>query len=274
MIITKLVGGLGNQLFEYSIGRRIADKLGTDLLIDNMYYTMVNPRHQYALSLLNIRSYSPADDEVFPPIHAYVEKTMDYDPDVLEVRDNCALLGYWQNYNYVEPIRDMLRREVVPLNALSGLAGEAYNHIRTNPKKKVCIHFRGTDFTTWTKFNVVDKEYYRRAIELLVSKLGMDITLYIFSDDMEASRQVLGGILPPVEIKAPSFNQVEDLYLMSLCDAFIIPNSTYSWWGSFLSKAEDKLIIAPSRWWTEASDLTDMERSRNLITPEMTLIEN
>jgi hypothetical protein len=274
MIITKCKGGLGNQLFAYAVGRRIADSLGAELIIDNLYYTQTNHYHPFCVHGFNIRYYVPGDEETFPPFHSYVEKTMDFDPDVLQVKDNCLLSGYWQNYQYVEPIRDMLRKEIVPKDAITGIAGEVYNHIRTNKKIPVAIHFRGGDFLQWAKFSVVDKEYYRRAIQQLVSKLGMNITLYIFSDDMEAAKQVLGDILPPVEIKAPTISPNIDLYLMSLCKAFIIPNSTFSWWSAFLASDPDKLIIAPKRWWSESGDLTDMEKTRDLTTPEMTLIDN
>lgn len=272
-IITRMCGGLGNQLFQYTLGRFLADKNHTDLIIDNSYYQQTNHYHPYCVDRFNIRHTIPHKDHKFD-VQAYKETSMSFNPDVMDLKDNTYLVGYWQNYNYVVPLREELRKELIPLEIDHPQVQEMKNIILSEKNTPVVLGFRGTDFLRWRKFNVVDKEYYREALQKVSDIYGDNITLYIVTDDPEGAKATLRDILPKVPMRLIHMAPHIDIYLMSLCKVFIIPNSTFHWWGAFLSDAEDKLIIAPSRWWTEAPDLTADERMRNLITPEMTLINN
>ena len=274
MIFSSIKGGLGNQLFQYALGRRIADGLGVDLVLENGYYASTQHYHPYLLPAFNIRSYEIPAEETIEKFSVYIEEMMAYDPEVLQVKDNVLISGYWQNYKYVEPIKGMLRKEITPKIPLEGVALEVEKHIKSS-HKPVCLHVRGTDYKGWSKFDVVNQEFYRKAIAQLIEKLGMDITVYLFTDDVEYARHLLTGILPPVEVKVPQSGLAStDLYLMSLCKHFIIPNSTFSWWGAFLSDNPAKFIFAPRQWWNPAAtDITVSESMRDLITPDMTLID-
>jgi hypothetical protein len=272
-IISKCTAGLGNQLFQYAIGRRIADNLGVDLILDNLYYLQTHHYHPFLLTQYNIRYHSPSEDEQFEPMVPYIEKDFGFDSNVLNVTDNVILNGYWQNYEYVRPILDQLRKEFKPLTALTGIAGEAYQHIR-KCNTPVALHFRGGDFKGWKKFDVVTKAFYVRAIQRLLEEVGSNITLYIFSDDLDEARVILGDILPSVEIKVPNTGLASnDLYLMSLCKHFIIPSSTFSWWGSLLATNPDKKVYAPEIWF-DPEEITYAESKRDLHRPDMTLISN
>jgi hypothetical protein len=105
------------------------------------------------------------------------------------------------------------------------------------------IHVRRGDYLALQNHHPIQSiEYYQNAIDII----GNDKHFLIFSDDIKWCEENFGGLTNKTYITG---NQdYEDLYLMSMCRNNIIANSTFSWWGAWLNKNEDKKVIAPKQW--------------------------
>jgi hypothetical protein len=114
-----------------------------------------------------------------------------------------------------------------------------------------------TDPVTQKKHGTCDSEYYKRALEYITEKVS-NPHFYVFSDDMQWTKQNLDIPQPVcyVDQNSPNMGHV-DMYLMSLCRHHIIANSTFSWWGAWLNKNPDKIVIAPKKWFAAAEYNSD-----------------
>jgi hypothetical protein len=276
MVVTQLVGGLGNQLFQYSIGRALAEKHRTRLKLHVGVLGEYRLR-RYALTHFrtnaDVLTESQAAElglEERPAgvlrgilnrrrIKRVVEKSFTFDPTVLATIPPCYLIGYWQSPKYFESIEPLIRKELSIADPLDGINEIVARHIESTTA--VAVHVRRGDYVTNPDTNryhgTCSPEYYRDAEDWLKSRVG-SITLFVFSDDPDWVRGNLHFTSPSriVDHNGPDHAH-EDLRLMSLCPHHIIANSTFSWWGAWLSLHQDKIVIAPRRWFTEAAHSTE-----------------
>ena len=117
----------------------------------------------------------------------------------------------------------------------------------------ICLHVRRGDFVSSSMHNVIGVQYYKKALELLKTKINGDFRVFIFSDDTEWCRTNLINISSNVTIvdhdcAGKSF--LAHFYLMTCFSIFIIPNSTFAWWAAWLASANTKIVIAPQTWAT------------------------
>lgn len=117
--------------------------------------------------------------------------------------------------------------------------------------ESVSIHFRRGDYVTNKSYLVLDLKYYYNAVELIRSKLK-NPNFYIFSDDIDwVKRNFKNKLKSKITFQDCNLSNIEDLMLMSNCKHNIIANSTFSWWGAWLNKNLDKIVIAPSKFFKD-----------------------
>jgi hypothetical protein len=269
MIIVKLKGGLGNQLFQYAMGRRMAHELRTELKLDTSGYegpqSGTTIRH-YALSVFNIKATLATPEEIraFKYPYGIISKGwrffsqsvlrrfyQGYHPEILNKKDSALYLdGYWKNEKYFLPIESIIRSDLSLKEPFSLNAEKAHVEIISHPVS-VAVHFRRGDYvsnTTHLKYHgVCSPEYYAEALKRIEAQFP-NAHLFIFSDDIEWVKQNIKFSLPATFVSQPEIKDYEELILMSLCTHNIIANSSFSWWSAWLNANPDKIVIAPKKW--------------------------
>jgi len=262
MIITQLIGGLGNQMFQYAVARRLSAMRGVtfkmDIRIFDNYPKSCVPRY-YELGNFNVKEVFASQDEIDDIIKKNKIKGEDlgrekgeltFNPMVLDYTDDIYFRGYWQSEKYFSDVRNDLLQEFSLKNALSKDALQCLNDIASS-LNSISLHIRRGDYvedkTTNQFHGVCDLEYYYHAIEILRRKFGA-VKLYVFSDDIAWVKENFVVEENTMYVSELVKNNVEELFLMSRCTHHIIANSTFSWWGAWLGKAENKIVIAPKRW--------------------------
>ena len=270
MIVVRLMGGLGNQMFQYACANSLAIRFSTDVRVDSSYLlneellSQHTPREfELGCFVLSQRSATPADLAFFNrgksgfarliqrlrPRVVLQERTLRYDPDLLAgAKKNTQLIGYWQSESYFASIRDTLLSDFRVARPLSYRATEMAVNIRATIA--VSLHVRRGDYAALPEVTsyhgLCGQTYYRKAIQYMRSKMP-DARFFVFSDDPAWCRQSLEGTRE-MTIVEPSDSAAEDMYLMSLCRHHIVANSSFSWWGAWLNTNPDKVVIAPKPW--------------------------
>lgn len=281
MIIVKIKGGLGNQLFQYALGRHVSQRFSVPLLLDISMYSEYN-LHKYRLKNLNIKADIATNSEIEKlsggnslsaklarkfkvlrksSFRSEVHK-FNYDPKLV-FGNNLYLDGYWQNQMYFIDIRDILLGEFVSRNGLSISALKYANRIK-NSENSVSIHVRRGDYLGVKGIGVLSENYFKNAVDAIQSKYK-NLTFYVFSDDISWCKAHF-KFVPNINFIENTKNEVDDLFLMSLCNHNIIANSTFSWWGAWLNQFRQKCVIAPCGW---RLDIVDSDR---IVPPDWILI--
>ncbi len=279
MIIVKLRGGLGNQLFQYALGRHLAIlnqiplKLDTSLLAKTTQWTY----RCFALNAFNIQAAQATPQEIrqlaitvhpamqqlgsllglMPPTY-FREPYFHFSPAVLSRRHALYLDGYWQSEKYFADISPILRSELTLRTSFSPRCQLTASMIVNGPS--VSMHVRRGDYAISSKANrylqLTDMDYYRQAVEYM-AQIIPHAQFFIFSDDMEWVKAHL--FLPFPTHYAEGNTACEDLILMAHCQHHIIANSTFSWWGAWLNPNPHKIVIAPQKWFsTERFNTRDL----------------
>ena len=273
MIITRIHGGLGNQLFEYAAGRRLAHTRNTNLKLDISSLLEASTKRHFGLEFFNIQATIATPDEIrevnvidtgrkkrllwnfrhmfgVTPLYFFREKGLPFEPRILQAPDNTYLHGHWQSEKNFKDIEPILRSEFMVTVPQTGINAKMAQQITTS--NAVSMHIRRTDYVSNETFsniyNVCDDNYYKRAVQY-ISEKTKDPTFFIFSDDIAWAKANirLSFLTVFVDINDDSKN-FEDLRLMSQCKHNIIANSTFSWWGAWLNSNPEKIIVAPKKW--------------------------
>lgn len=279
MVIVQLTDGLGNQMFQYATGFALALHRGVSLRLELSHYRVHNYR-RFLLDRFNIRAapiswrrvaymtglglrggpkqLSRVMQAVLPGFRhlVYKEKHFHFDPNVLKLPGNVYLSGYWQSEKYFKRFASALRHEFTVRSAPNAKTAELLQLIRN--VNSVSVHLRRGDYVsdprTSQTHGACPVEYYWRAADQIKWMITAPY-FFVFSDDIEWAKENLRLNAPTVFVdhNGPSHPE-EDLRLMSSCKHHIIANSTFSWWGAWLSDYPEKIVIAP-RTWLRRSDL-------------------
>ena len=266
-VVVTLLGGLGNQMFQYAMGRALSIRLALPLVLDISmlrFRTNAYTPRDYELGCFRLSGQRLRDTPVWffrarntvgrwlvsqgiDSTRFITEQSLQFDPEMLQVNGPCHLQGHWLCERYFESIAAQLREDFAFLPAPPARSLEYESQIRG--VKSVGAHFRRGDFTDRPFPGQCSEDYYRSALEMVASRLGGDLELFVFSDDIDWCRQNVRHPLPTtfVDLRgiAPPF---EELRLMSACRAFVMANSTFSWWAGWLNPRPDKVVIAPRHW--------------------------
>lgn len=250
MIILKLKGGLGNQLFQYAFARHLSLIKNSKLFFDKSSF--INYKlHDYALHNFNINI--EFFNYEFKDLLEIKEKHFHFDADFNLLPDNIYIDGYWQSEKYFFQIRDVLKNDLQIINKMSKSDLEIKNLIDSS--NSVSIHIRRGDYAIGTYqdqvLETLPLEYYYQSIKYL-SCTNKNLMLFIFSDDIDWVKDNFKVNCDVTYVDHNSKkNAFQDLRLMSLCKYNIIANSSFSWWAAWLNKNINKIIIAPSVWFSK-----------------------
>lgn len=245
MIITRLIGGLGNQMFQYALGRFLAEKHNTRLKLDVTGFQKYK-LHKYSLAAYNINADLATVEEINSMNFCIKEKHFSFDPDVLDLPDNVYLDGYWQSEKYFFDVKNILKKEFTVKFEQTGKNKEIAEVITST--NSVSIHVRRCDYITNKTFVVCCLDYYYRCISFIDQNINSP-EFFVFSDDPNWVKDNLKINFKTTFISCNNADtNYEDLRLMSLCKHNIIANSTFSWWSTWLNNNLSKIVIAPKQW--------------------------
>jgi hypothetical protein len=270
MIITQINGGLGNQMFQYAAGRALAQRHGTDLLLDTRIFDG-NTQFGFGLNhfAISARQAMPAE---LPPDrrqnrfyylvwrglrlkpNLFRESGLSYNPGFNSLGDGAYLKGYWQSERYFTDIDAAIREEFRIVTPASPENAAILSEIAERPA--ISLHIRRGDYVKNSRTNATHGtctlEYYMRAVDLIAAKMTEEPVVFTFSDDPSWVRE---NLVLPFEMRVMDHNDsdhnYEDLRLMSACRHHIIANSSFSWWGAWLNPSIDKIVVSPDRWFAD-----------------------
>jgi hypothetical protein len=285
MIISKVIGGLGNQMFQYAAGRSISLDLNHDLMLDIDAYRSYGLHNGYELDrVFNISPKIASNLQVATLLGIYKnrylaytlkravqfglpspkniiqEKSFGYDRRVKKIKSDTYLDGYWQSEKYFIENASQIRSDFVfRLNLSYPEMAVRQSLLETN---SISLHIRRGDYVSnhavAKRHGLCSLDYYYSAIELIGSKVPNPF-LFVFSDDLDWARENLKTSLPirfmGSNIRSDSY---KDMYFMSQCKHNIIANSSFSWWGAWLNANPNKLVICPKRWFLDNSDISSL----------------
>ncbi|MEI9933483.1 MAG: alpha-1,2-fucosyltransferase [Ferruginibacter sp.] len=271
MVIVKLWGGLGNQLFQYALYLSYKEK-GVKSKLDKSFFESVHEHNGYELEkVFGLHpDYASTSEKITakaiskfflkPFNHPYDEKKWGYgyyNERVANLHFG-YLKGYWQTEKYFKAIEEKIKKQFI----FPSLTDE--ENITTLKKitatNSVSIHIRRGDYLHSNRDWAMNIDYYKNAIQLINQKI-QDPYFFIFSDDMNWVKENI--ILENVVFV--DWNKKEnsfiDMQLMSACKHNIIANSSFSWWGAWLNANPNKIVIAPDNW-------VDMQGTRDVLPEE------
>lgn len=290
MVVVKLMGGLGNQLFQYSAGFALAQRLGVRLLLDTSFMENevsddVYTKRNFELNHLSIRA-ALATPKVlnklfrverstllrklsnrFPLlVHNAVfnERGHIFNETYKELKNPVYLNGFWQSEKYFVNVRDeLVSNHFNPVDKISERNKVLLDQM--NSCNSVSVHVRRTDYVTDNKTNLFHglctPYYYMKACSYVAERIESP-HLFMFSDDPVWVRDNLKFKFPTTYISHnKGVDSFWDMYLMRFCKHQIIANSSFSWWGAWLNNFEKKIIVAPQKWFN------DLGANENDIVP-------
>lgn len=275
MVTVAVFGGLGNQMFQYAIGRSLANRLGCRLQLDLRHY---DQHRAFAYGLGNFKIDAViGTSRTLPPRksnrlkylrwrylsnrHRMIrEQSLSFDPRVLTLTGSLYLRGYWQSEKYFADIANIIRQDFENAKPATGPNFEMLEQINSN--SSIALHVRRGDYVSDPKANkfhgTCPPDYYQRGVRRIVDAIGGNPTVFVFSDDWQWARQNIHTDCEMVFVHHnDSFAAHEDLRLMSACQHQVISNSTFSWWAAWLNSHTRKQVIAPRQWFADPQTRSD-----------------
>lgn len=271
MIIINVIGGLGNQMFQYAFYLALKEKHPSESIkVWTGAFRGYSKHNAFELEdvfRLKVKKASICDmlKISYPYVHyrlwqighhilpqrASMFKELifgDFYPEVFNM-SNCFFDGYWQNEDYFKDMRVDILRKFTFANI-----DQKNNEIAKEMASchSASIHIRRGDFLKDPVYQgICSDDYYERAVNYLVRKTNID-KFYIFSNDIEWCKENITRYLCGIKHMYIDWNKGKnsylDMYLMSKCHHNIIANSSFSWWGAWLNQHSDKIVIGPSKW--------------------------
>lgn len=274
MVIAKVIGGLGNQMFQYAAGRALALANGCQLKLDTSGFNSYGLHNGYELARFDIKAEIASVEDVArfvgpcPRIAKlvrqitglgkksyYLERSFSFDAGFLGNAPPVYLDGYWQSCKYFELCASQIREEFTFSGPLVGRNFELAEQMAQ--VNSVSIHIRRGDYVansaTSKVLGFVGVEYYREAMRRICNEVNAP-WFFVFSDDLAWAKSNLGLVenVTFVDHNRGAFS-CDDMRMMSLCRHHIIANSSFSWWAAWLNSDPGKIVIAPRRWFSRVS---------------------
>ncbi len=276
MIYVKIIGGLGNQMFQYATSLALAIKNSTTVGIDLSEINKHEGKEHFSYrnfqleKIFNIKGYKILSKKTstyltdqsitarlkkkVSSFRTYHEKGLNYDPNLHTVGQNSFIEGYFQSEKYFNAYREELLKHF----SFSLPYSEKSEHIskKIQEVNAIAVHIRRGDYISDQHINsvhgVCSIDYYKNAIIHLKVE---NPHFFFFSDDMNWVKENFASL----DLSQCDFvdwntgdDSWQDMKLMSQCKHFIIANSSFSWWAAWLSESQNKKVIAPREWYADA----------------------
>ena len=290
MIIVKLQGGLGNQMFQYAMGRALSLRTGEKVHYDRSWYEQIpsgdTPR-PFELDIFSLPLVFAKERQIplesrpvkdnwdvlrrkiirrapslrallgMPRSRILVDDGKGICQDVFKILhgQNVYLNGYWQSEKYFKDAASIIRKDFIVHEAPDNQNKVFLEQMAVDSAAGICsvsIHIRRGDYSSNPQTNVfhglLPLDYYRSAMSVIEGRFPK-VSYYVFSDDLSWCRENLKfkDQVAFVDINADKTAWM-DMRLMSACQHHIIANSSFSWWGAWLSGNRNKIVIAPKKW--------------------------
>lgn len=257
------LGRLGNQMFQFAATLGTANRLEkiARFPIENCTFkNMTGPfdpaTGQNSYTKCDLLDGFNISAEYFIPSSeikisgSYNESAFTFNHDILRIPDNCTLFGYFQTEKYFKEYRGLILDQFTFKDEYYNPASDYIESMKKSNKglKLTSIHIRRGDYISSPDHHpVCSLQYYAEAVRRINTESPSKFI--IFSDDVEWCKKTFTGdayVFPDLD------NPFSEMCAMSLCDNNIIANSSFSWWGAWLNKNEQKMVISPSRWFGSA----------------------
>ena len=280
MVILKLKGGLGNQLFQYAAAKQIATNNNVELIVDAISGFKSDPfDREYLLNVFSISAKTIGDSyakkiyntnryyrrlyifiqNILPSKYRFYLKEpeeLNFDLHIknISLNKNVYLEGYFQSHLYFESISEIIKRELVFIGELNNKVKQILDEI--NMCESVSIHVRSFNIGKKNDTSFINGncslEFYENAIKYILNNFKRPV-FFVFSDDLEWAKKMLNFSNFKINLKYILYHDnldhsIDDFVLMSSCKSNIISNSTFSWWAAWLNKNSNKTVISPLNW--------------------------
>jgi len=257
MIIFKCTGGIGNQLFQYANAKSLSNKLGVNFKVDKISFKWTESR-RFSLHHFNINVDFANIKEIKNTKQSYIIEERSFEYKDYPVKNNCYISGYFQSPKYFKNIEDIIRREFVLRKRIQSYSILYQDLIKR--EESVSFNVRRRDYIK--RFSNVyytqDVDYYSRAMNIIENRIK-NPHYFVMSDDINWVKNNIEFNFPVTYLskeydEAKDSNVInlydyEDLYILSTCKYHIIGNSTFAWWGAWLSNSN--LVISPKNWFKD-----------------------
>lgn len=282
MIISNVIGGLGNQMFQFAAGRALALERGVELKLDVSGFEGYELHQGFQLQQAFQGAFSAASQSEVGAMLGWqrgplaqrllsrpamagvrraclvVEPHFQYWNGLRSVPTPCYLKGYWQSERYFQAHAATLQADFSFRSALEG------NNLalaeRMRQQNAISLHVRRGDYVSnqraATLHGACSPDFYRAAVQHMLDRVHSPV-FYVFSDDMPWVKQHLQLSVPTHHVEHNSL-AFDDMQLMSLCKHHIIANSSFSWWGAWLNPSPSKIVLAPKQWFAQPRCLDDL----------------
>lgn len=272
MKIVNIIGGLGNQMFQYALFLALKKHFPDELIkICTKGFNGYAKHNAYELDrVFGIDEQLATTTDLLKVAYPFTgyrswqiqnhllpaRRTMKRDivyghfyEDVLTSTEYRFYDGYWHNERYFNDIREELTKAFKPIHIDKK---NEYFANEVSSINSVSIHVRRGDFLESAKYKgLADLTYYEKAIRHIQQSTHVD-KFVIFSNDIQWTKENILSLLGDTPFTIIDWNKGEnsylDMYLMSQCKNNIIANSTFSWWAAWLNTHEDSIITAPDKW--------------------------
>jgi len=272
MLIIRVTGGLGNQMFQYIRGQALQEKYNKKVVYDLTWYNM-SSNHRYR-ELESHESYRLAAFGIEPEMISEQTSTF-FNSKIGKVYNLIQMkwfelgmrplfptyfVGYWNGEAYFENIKERVPG-IYTLPPSENENAIAYKKMMEDGPTSVSMHIRRGDYQNHKQLQVCTPEYYNAAIEYLKTKLD-DFCVFVFSDDIGYCKEILGGHDNIVFIENCG-SDLDEFQLMSVCKHHVVSNSTFSWWTAWLGEHRNKdgrMVLTPPRWYNNPEQYAQQMR--------------
>lgn len=268
MIVIEASGGLGNQMFQYALYKKL-ESMNKDVAFDTSFFRSKQNLRELEIGVFGVQYKTITDKEAAyirgygyqdtfidkikyklkPSKMAEYNDTIEsFQEEVLKM-DHVYLRGYWQSEKYFKDIREIILNEF----SFSVEIRERFQDMckQMQGENSVSIHVRRSDYLSEQNAkvygNICTEKYYENAIAYIENSVD-NPRYYVFTDDLEWARNYFKEEKYRIVDANRGKDSYADIYLMSQCKHNIIANSSFSWWGAWLNQNPDKKVLAPKKW--------------------------
>lgn len=214
----------------------IAGRLGNNMfMIAHAYARALDHNRQLIVPRSQVGHMGDFLDNIFRKLDVYIDQ-----PDHLKNTEAAIYAGYFQSEKYFKNHSEAVKQLFSPTREFIEKAYATYPFLKDEVVTAISV--RRGDYLIYSDYHpVVSKEYLDAALKKIPNSKHL-----IFTDDVPWCKENLAHINNVYFVEAAVHEQ---MWLMSLCDNFVISNSSFSWWGAYMSRNPNKIVVAPETWY-------------------------